>query len=130
MVKFSISLEDFLFLNQAVNKNCTDLLADQSYCVSPVGPINLYPGHPDYVAPTSTKPEIPWSELPKATFTPPAITGLPTYLPLAEGPREDCVIYMDGPEIQVEDIWQGADFSACVKLTEIWGMTAEELHKW
>ncbi|KAL2672956.1 hypothetical protein Neosp_013674, partial [[Neocosmospora] mangrovei] len=74
IVKFGISLADFLFLNQGINAECTNLMAEDSYCVAPVGPINMYPGHPDYVDPTSTIPDIPFSDLPKATFTPPAIT--------------------------------------------------------
>ena len=37
IIKYGISLEDFLFLNKAVNVNCTNLLADESYCVQPVG---------------------------------------------------------------------------------------------
>ena len=48
----------------------------------PVGPINLYPGHPDYIPPTSSVPAVAYDSLPKATFTAPEITGLPTY---AEG---------------------------------------------
>ena len=37
IVKFAISLDDFLFLNKDVNANCTNLLARYSYCVKPVG---------------------------------------------------------------------------------------------
>ena len=37
IMKYGISLDDFLFLNKAVNANCTNLLADESYCVRPVG---------------------------------------------------------------------------------------------
>ena len=37
MIKFAISLSDFLFLNKDVNANCTNLLAQYSYCVKPVG---------------------------------------------------------------------------------------------
>ena len=36
-MRFGISLSDFLFLNKDVNTNCTNLLADYSYCVKPVG---------------------------------------------------------------------------------------------
>lgn len=37
IMKFAISLDDFLFLNGDVNANCTNLLAQYSYCVKPVG---------------------------------------------------------------------------------------------
>lgn len=37
LMKFAISLVDFLFLNKVVNANCTNLLAQYSYCVKPVG---------------------------------------------------------------------------------------------
>lgn len=37
LMKFSINLKDFLFLNSAINENCTNLYAEESYCVQPVG---------------------------------------------------------------------------------------------
>ena len=37
VMRFGVSLSDFLFLNKDVNTNCTNLLADYSYCVKPVG---------------------------------------------------------------------------------------------
>lgn len=36
-MKYSISLEDFVFLNPSINSNCTNLLLGISYCVEPVG---------------------------------------------------------------------------------------------
>lgn len=36
-MKFGISLENFVFLNKAINQNCTNLFAEESYCVVPVG---------------------------------------------------------------------------------------------
>ncbi|EEU41641.1 uncharacterized protein NECHADRAFT_87919 [Fusarium vanettenii 77-13-4] len=129
IVKFGISLADFLFLNQGINAECTNLMAEDSYCVAPVGPINMYPGHPDYVDPTSTIPNIPFSDLPKATFTPPAITGLPAYLPRANSTRKDCLIYVNGTDLQVDMSW-GSSFSGCVELAKIWGISLDELQNW
>ncbi|KAF5011761.1 hypothetical protein FDECE_2128 [Fusarium decemcellulare] len=40
-----ISLEDFYFLNSGVDKNCTNLLLGQSYCVAAVGEIDTYEGY-------------------------------------------------------------------------------------
>jgi hypothetical protein len=37
VLKFAISLDDFLFLNPGINVNCTNLFAEESYCVQPVG---------------------------------------------------------------------------------------------
>ncbi|KAI8231929.1 LysM domain-containing protein [Colletotrichum sp. SAR 10_86] len=36
-MKFGISLTDFVFLNPAINENCTNLYAEESYCVQAVG---------------------------------------------------------------------------------------------
>ncbi|KAH7322710.1 hypothetical protein B0I35DRAFT_509996 [Stachybotrys elegans] len=129
IVKHSISLADFLFLNQGLNAECTNLFAFESYCVAPVGPINQYPGHPDYVEPPTTASDIPFSELPEATFTPPPITDLPTYLPRAEGTRKDCLIYVNGTDLQYDTSW-GFGLSACAEIAAPWDVTLEELHNW
>ena len=36
-LKFHLSLQDFVFLNPTINVNCTNLYADESYCVQAVG---------------------------------------------------------------------------------------------
>jgi len=36
-IKYGISLADFVFLNPAINQNCTNLYEGESYCVVPVG---------------------------------------------------------------------------------------------
>lgn len=36
-LKFGISLADFIFLNNGINENCTNLFAEESYCVQVVG---------------------------------------------------------------------------------------------
>lgn len=126
---YSISLQDFLFLNSGLNAECTNLFAEEAYCVRPVGPVNMYPGHPDYVEPTSTVPDIAWSDLPPATFSPPAITGLPIHLPRAKGTRSDCHIYMDGTDLQWDMSW-GSSLSACAEIAGVWEITLDELHNW
>ncbi|GAW17906.1 hypothetical protein ANO14919_073750 [Xylariales sp. No.14919] len=130
IVRFSISLDDFLFLNQGVNANCTNLYAKESYCVAPVGPINEYPGHPDYIPPASTISEMPYDNLPKATFTAPAMTGLPTPSPLAKGTRTDCFVYVNGADLTIDmELWLGYS-SACAALTVGWSITLEQLANW
>jgi hypothetical protein len=37
VIKFGISLDDFVFLNPVINANCTNLFAEESYCVQAVG---------------------------------------------------------------------------------------------
>lgn len=37
VIKFHITMDDFIFLNPAINSNCTNLFADESYCVQAVG---------------------------------------------------------------------------------------------
>ncbi|KAH7146904.1 hypothetical protein B0J13DRAFT_441742 [Dactylonectria estremocensis] len=126
---YSISLQDFLFLNQGLNAECTNLYAEEAYCVSPVGPISMYPGHPDYIDPTTTTADIAFDDLAKATFTAPAITELPTYLPRANGTRKDCIIYMDGTDLQVDMSW-GLSVSACEELAQVWEIPLDELYNW
>lgn len=36
-IRFGISLKDFVLLNPAINENCTNLYAEDSYCVQAVG---------------------------------------------------------------------------------------------
>lgn len=37
VIKFKITMADFVFLNPSINANCTNLFADESYCVQAVG---------------------------------------------------------------------------------------------
>lgn len=37
IVKYGISMSDFIFLNPSINENCTNLYINESYCVQPVG---------------------------------------------------------------------------------------------
>ena len=37
VLRFGITLEDFVFLNPAINENCTNLFLGESYCVQAVG---------------------------------------------------------------------------------------------
>ncbi|KAL2817249.1 hypothetical protein BDW59DRAFT_166063 [Aspergillus cavernicola] len=129
ILKFGISLKDFLFLNAGVNNNCTNLYAEESYCVAPVGPIDQYPGHPDYIPPETSISTVPYTNLPKATYTPPKITGLPTSLPLAPGTRKDCFVYAVGSDLEV-DIGFTFFTSVCDALAQGWGISLEELQNW
>ncbi|KAK3185814.1 hypothetical protein K4F52_005470 [Lecanicillium sp. MT-2017a] len=102
VLKFAISLEDFLFLNPDINVNCTNLLAGDSYCIQPVGDINTYPGRPGYVSitidPSATFTGVPFTMLPNATVT--SYSRPYTPAPLATGVRDDCVHYFLGDDYQ------------------------------
>ncbi|KAL2259269.1 hypothetical protein VTK26DRAFT_7116 [Humicola hyalothermophila] len=102
ILKFGISLEDFLFLNPDINVNCTNLYAEESYCVQPVGDINTYPGRPGYVSitidPSATFTGVPFTMLPNATMSSYARAYTPA--PLATGVRDDCVHYFMGDHFQ------------------------------
>ncbi|KAL3486679.1 hypothetical protein BJX62DRAFT_228560 [Aspergillus germanicus] len=125
IIKYSLSLEDFLFLNAGVNQNCTNLFAEESYCVQPVGSIDQYSGHPGYIPPAPSVSEIPFSDQPNATYTPPALNQT-SPLPFANGTRGDCYIYVDGAELQV-DIAGTFYASTCDALVHTWGISAEQL---
>jgi hypothetical protein len=129
-LKFSISLVDFRFLNQGINDNFTSLFAFESYCVESLGPINEYPGHPDYIPPPSSVPGIPYSNLPKAIFTAPKITGPPMTAPLAKGTRRGCYLFMNGAELAVSEDILPSFKPACDALIKGWMETPEQLANW
>ncbi|KAF5557752.1 muramidase [Fusarium napiforme] len=91
-LKYSISLDDLIFLNPMIWQNCTNLWLRTSYCVAPVGDIADYPGYgPE---------EDEWTIEPQESTE---ITEIPhreewlnlsrPYVPLANGTREDCWEY-------------------------------------
>ncbi|DAA75949.1 TPA_exp: LysM domain-containing protein [Trichophyton benhamiae CBS 112371] len=102
VLKFGITMDNFIFLNPALNSNCTNLYAEESYCVLPVGDINTYSGKPGYVStPTgseTTATGIRFEDLPDATENP--YPRPPPGPPIAEGTRDDCNYYFDGAEFQ------------------------------
>jgi hypothetical protein len=126
VLKFTISLDDFLFLNSAVNANCTNLYAFESYCVSPVGAIDDYPGHSGYIPPFPTTSGLAYTDLPRATFTVPANMSIPTLSPMAPGTRRDCYLYTEGADMQY-DIAGTMYSSICQLMAEGWDMSLTEL---
>jgi hypothetical protein len=44
-MKYSISLDDFIFLNPMIWENCTNMWANTSYCIAPVGRNSDCPGY-------------------------------------------------------------------------------------
>ncbi|KAL6915179.1 hypothetical protein FSST1_012939 [Fusarium sambucinum] len=87
-LKYSISLDDLIFLNPMVWENCTNLWLWTSYCVAPVGDLVDYPGyiHDEYewtIEPEKTTPVPEWD----------MFLGDGPYVPIANDTREDCWEY-------------------------------------
>ncbi|KAI0202237.1 hypothetical protein F4808DRAFT_468789 [Astrocystis sublimbata] len=92
ILKFGITLPNFVFLNPAINENCTNLFAEESYCVQAVGDINTYSGRPGYVTYTATITSLngdPATRWPEVTYTTPSPSATTTQLPLATDTRSD-----------------------------------------
>ncbi|OBT95526.2 hypothetical protein VE01_05175 [Pseudogymnoascus verrucosus] len=124
VLRFSISMPDFVFLNPAINVNCTNLFADESYCVQPVGDsylilscvprsphfisswldsgltnytVNTYPGKAGASHPvTGAQTTIPFSALPDVTPTTTTGGSISTPSPIATGTRRDSNDYFLG----------------------------------
>ncbi|KAH6655548.1 hypothetical protein BKA67DRAFT_657480 [Truncatella angustata] len=80
--KNGITLSDFYFLNPEIDSNCTNLWADASYCVAPVGTITTYDGY--YGSSTASNTGTPTtlntatlSTVSAATYAAPTATGFP-----------------------------------------------------
>ncbi|KAF8457864.1 LysM domain-containing protein [Kalaharituber pfeilii] len=130
VIKFGISLDDFVFLNPAINENCTNLFANESYCVQAVGDIATYHGHPRSALLT-TVTSISITEnvatLPDADYTTPAPRV--TEAPIASGSRQDCAEYIDGDSMQLDlngTWWE----STCQFVAKLYGVSLEELEIW
>ncbi|KAI0814080.1 hypothetical protein GGR55DRAFT_687075 [Xylaria sp. FL0064] len=130
VLHFGISLQDFQFLNPDVNENCTNLFANESYCILPVGDINTYPGRAGATTapPTTTLPFAPILSLDTAISTAPIMTS--TSLPLAEDTRGDCSLYFNGQQILIENISTTSYQNACEFAAAVWGISVEDLTQW
>ncbi|KAI8630383.1 hypothetical protein F5Y19DRAFT_474775 [Xylariaceae sp. FL1651] len=127
-IKFNINLDDFLFLNPSVNSNCTNLFAQESYCVAPVGDLSDYPGHPGYVPPNSATPSSAWSSAPTATWIPPVL-NITDDAPLANGTRSDCWSFTNGNKLQIPI--NGTFYSStCQLIAQTYGISLEQLQNW
>lgn len=133
VIKFGISLSDFVFLNPAINDNCTNLFADESYCVEAVGDINTYPGRPGYVSYTATLTSFvgdPATTWPAANYTTPTRTAATTQLPLATGTRTDCLQYFSGSSY-VGKITSGSFYSSdCDLAAHVFMVSLDDLAVW
>lgn len=134
-LKYGISLEDFITLNPAINENCTNLFAEESYCVKAVGDINTYPGRPGYtstVAATTTTaagPTTPFSLLPDSTMTPYERNN--SQSPLADRTRQDCSTYFEGSMFSNVTLTEGSSYSSiCALAADIFFAELESFGLW
>ncbi|KAI0143678.1 hypothetical protein GGR57DRAFT_341918 [Xylariaceae sp. FL1272] len=134
ILKFGITLPDFVFLNPAINENCTNLFADESYCVQAVGDINTYSGRPGYVSYTATitslngDPATRWPEVTYTTPTTPSVTT--SELPLATDTRTDCFQYFKASSY-IGKVTEGSLYrSDCDLAAFVFMVSLEDLGVW
>lgn len=133
IVKYSISLDNFLFLNPSVNENCTNLWAETSYCVEAVGDINTYSGMPAYVTATATYVSLvgdPATTWPTINYTTPTATATTTDLPLATDTRSDCWQYFNGSKYIGRISSNSYLASDCDLAAHVFDVTLEDLGVW
>ncbi|KAL2788492.1 hypothetical protein BJX66DRAFT_327064 [Aspergillus keveii] len=78
---YQVKEGDYCAVIAMENFDCTNLRPGYSYCVSPIGNIETYPG---YAADLPTATLKPWTSLPTQTT-----------LPLAKGTRKDCKVLVN-----------------------------------
>lgn len=121
-----ISLEDFFFLNPEVNRDCTNLMLAEAYCVAPVGTISTYPGW------TTTGV---WASItvPPATFSfvnttiatrtsNPGFIYTPSYLPIAPGTNQNCKYY--------ENYNNDTDLNSCTTIASLYWLKLADFLSW
>lgn len=129
VLKFGISLADFVFLNPAINENCTNLFAEESYCVQAVGDLNTYSGRPGFASYTATLTTLvgdPATRWPSPTYTTPT-ASIQSQLPLATGTRDDCSVYFDGSFFDVNGT---SITSACERAIGVLDVSLDDIEVW
>ncbi|KAK2590531.1 hypothetical protein QQS21_011781 [Conoideocrella luteorostrata] len=120
---FSISLDDFYFLNSGVdNKTCNNLWLGYSYCVKAVGDVETYPGYPISVPSTTFAKPPPETPTPIPSFDPPAL------LPRAPGTVDGCDLYKNAYSDSVTS--RDADLNSCRIWASFADITLTQLRRW
>jgi hypothetical protein len=110
--------------------SCTNLFADESYCVAPVGDLNTYSGRPGFTSAviTAITGTQVYSTLPTATYKPIPFNNTRV---LADGTRDDCVSYFDGSKFpSLESLNVTTYNSVCDFVAEMFLVTALDLQFW
>jgi hypothetical protein len=122
-LKFSLSIDDFYFLNPQVNTNCSNLWADTSYCVKAVGNIASYPGYTTSTAATTfTRPTT-------ATIFVPSPVVTASLNPTASGTTSNCFLYENAFDAtsRLTDL---AAANSCDNWAQYTDATVQELIEW
>ena len=103
------------------------------YCVQPVGDINDYPEASGYASAgvTASKSIKHYSVFPSATGSWTSTTAIAssTSLPFAKGTRQDCQVYLNGTDSQIDtSVFFGE--SACEVIADVRGISVEDLGFW
>lgn len=119
--KNSITLADFYFLNPEINANCTNLWANASYCIAPVGAITTYDGY--YGSSTASNTGTPTtlntaslSTVSVATYASATATGFP----LANSSISNCYAVFQNPYGSL----------SCEAVTKIYDVAVADFLRW
>ncbi|KAJ0424778.1 hypothetical protein BJY00DRAFT_308683 [Aspergillus carlsbadensis] len=121
-LRFSLSLDDFYFLNPEIDADCTNLWLGEAYCVAPVGLITTYSGYP-VTTPfiTITSATFPSVTVTVSTATPGHVS--PTAdLPIASGTADNCTEYRNYDGVN--------NLNDCAYVAFAAGVTTENLLSW
>ncbi|KAF2726673.1 hypothetical protein EJ04DRAFT_452874 [Polyplosphaeria fusca] len=113
---FSITVDDFYFLNPQVDHNCSNLWLNTSYCVAPVGNIATYSGYPTHTPSTVfTKP----TPEPTTSVPPPVVT--PPLSATASGTVGGCLYYMNAFDESLSSVFNLSEANSC----DVWAAQAD-----
>ncbi|EHK41986.1 hypothetical protein TRIATDRAFT_31285, partial [Trichoderma atroviride IMI 206040] len=123
LLKFSLALSDFYFLNPQVDSTCSNLWANTSYCVKPVGNIETYSGYTTATeATTFTRPVTTTDFVPSSIQT-------ATLQPTASGTISDCYVYENAFDANSKIEYLSAADS-CSSWAHFANVTVEQLLEW
>jgi hypothetical protein len=125
--EFSISLQNFYFLNPEINANCTNLDLGIAYCVEPVGNVATYSGYSFTTA--SAAYTVPLATFSSVNTAIPSATGNPGYtattslLPTASGTLNGCNTYRN-----YDNSTNGVN--GCSAIASAYDVTISQLLSW
>ncbi|KAF4332669.1 hypothetical protein FBEOM_13529 [Fusarium beomiforme] len=128
-----ISLKDFFFLNPSVDKNCTNLILGESYCIRAMGDIETYSGYTSTFSKKPGQSTYPDGK-PFETVEPGFRTEVPksvnTKKPLAPGTwgTDKCRVYLEWTETGDQEV--NKEFNGCKEIAHRYKTSVENLKKW
>ncbi|KAF2000138.1 hypothetical protein P154DRAFT_412945, partial [Amniculicola lignicola CBS 123094] len=122
---FSISVDDFYFLNPQVDRDCSNLWLETSHCVRPVGKIPTYPAY--LMSTPGTIFPKPTPELISRSY-PPVVT--PSLSVTVTGTVSGCLFYMSASKESIGSVVDLSVSNPCSAWV-IWAdVTVEDLFMW